>query len=130
MEPSDRQKLKEEFVARRGYWSEAWDLVLELDAEYFRSYMELSAGRNPKALDPKVRELVLLAVDITATHLYRPGARIHIKRALELGATTAELMEIFELASLIGVHAVVEGALLLRACLSETEAIEGSKGSQ
>jgi alkylhydroperoxidase/carboxymuconolactone decarboxylase family protein YurZ len=121
MESNDREKLKQEFIERRGYWSEAWDLVLDLDADYFRSYMELSAGRSPKALDPKVRELVLLAVDITATHLYRPGARIHIKRALELGATPAEFMEIFELASLIGVHAVVEGALLLRACLTEAE---------
>ena len=97
---------------RDGHRADAWDTVLDLDPGYFKAYLDLSSPNKP-ALDAKVRELICVAVDISATHMYRPGARIHIRRALELGATAAELMEVFELASLIGVHSVVEGARLL-----------------
>ena len=116
MNPTDTTSaadLKREFIARRGYWAPAWDAVLKLDPRFFRAYLELSSFPQPGALDAKTRELILLAVDITATHLYRPGAKIHLQNAIDLGATPAELMEVFELASLIGVHAVVEGARML-----------------
>jgi alkylhydroperoxidase/carboxymuconolactone decarboxylase family protein YurZ len=113
VDAADNARLKEEFIKRRGYWSPAWDLVLKFDPRFFAAYMELSSFPEKGGLDAKTRELVLLAVDISPTHLYRPGARIHLKHAIELGATPAELMEIFELASLIGVHSVVEGAIML-----------------
>jgi alkylhydroperoxidase/carboxymuconolactone decarboxylase family protein YurZ len=109
----DTAQLKEEFIRRRGYWSPAWDLVLKFDPRFFEAYMQLSSFPEKGGLDPKTRELILLAVDISPTHLYRPGARIHLKHAIELGATPSELMEVFELASLVGVHSVVEGAIML-----------------
>jgi alkylhydroperoxidase/carboxymuconolactone decarboxylase family protein YurZ len=110
---SEKRDLKEDFIARRGYWHPAWEQVLRYDPEYLAAYLDLSAPKTQRALEKKTQELILLAVDIAATHLYRPGARVHLEGAMKAGATRRELMEVFELVSLIGVHSVVEGALLL-----------------
>ena len=50
-------------------------------------------------LEPKVKELIYTAFDASATHMYVPGLRQHIENALGYGATPAEVMEVFELAS-------------------------------
>jgi alkylhydroperoxidase/carboxymuconolactone decarboxylase family protein YurZ len=113
-----QSKLKDDFIRRRGYWTGAMELLLTLDEEYFRAYLELSSPRG--ALEPKVREMICIAVDLAASHIYRAGARIHVQQALALGATRAELMEVFELASLIGVHSVLEGAMLMQAEIQQS----------
>jgi alkylhydroperoxidase/carboxymuconolactone decarboxylase family protein YurZ len=55
-------------------------------------------------LEPKVKELIYTAFDASATHMYVPGLRQHIENALGYGATPAEVMEVFELASTLGIH--------------------------
>ena len=106
--------LREEFMLVRGYWTPLWDSVLDLDPDYFEAYLRLSEipwrrGR----LDPKVKELLYIAVDVVTTHLYEPGIRIHMRNALALGATESELMEVLELSSLIGLEAGAFGAGIL-----------------
>ena len=64
-------------------------------------------------LEPKVKELVLLAMDAAATHLYQPGLRAHIRNALGLGATREEIMEVIELVSVIGIHSCAVGVPIL-----------------
>ena len=51
-----------------------------------------------------MKELIYTAFDASATHMYVPGLRQHIENALGYGATPAEVMEVFELASTIGIH--------------------------
>ena len=36
-------------------------------------------------LEPKVKELVLLAMDAAATHLFEPGIRQHVRNAIGTG---------------------------------------------
>jgi alkylhydroperoxidase/carboxymuconolactone decarboxylase family protein YurZ len=55
-------------------------------------------------LDPKIREFVYIAVDVSVTHQYLPGTHVHIERALEYGATPAEVLEVMQLASIMGIH--------------------------
>ena len=64
-------------------------------------------------LEPKVKELIYTAFDASATHMYVPGLRQHIENALAYGATPAEVMEVFELASAIGIHACAVGLPIL-----------------
>ena len=81
MELTERQRrLKEAFVEARGYWTDSWERLLELDSDFFEVYFELSAvpWRNG-SLDPKVKEFVYIAVDGATTHLYEPGIRVHIR---------------------------------------------------
>ena len=60
-------------------------------------------------LEPKVKEFIYCAFDASATHMFAPGLRQHIANAIRYGATGAELMEVFELASGIGVESFALG---------------------
>ncbi len=100
-----RAALKADFEAKRGYWHGFWDGLLELDPDFFEAYVEFSSQPwTNGVLEPKVKELIYTAFDASATHMYIPGLRQHIENALAYGATPAEVMEVFELASTIGIH--------------------------
>ena len=45
--------------------------------------------------------------------MYEPGVRSHIKLALDYGATPEEIMEVLELTSTLGVHALNIGVPVL-----------------
>jgi alkylhydroperoxidase/carboxymuconolactone decarboxylase family protein YurZ len=100
-----RAALKADFESKRGYWHEFWDGLLELDPDFFEAYVEFSSYPwTNGVLEPKIKELIYTAFDASATHMYVPGLRQHIENALAYGATPAEVMEVFELASTIGIH--------------------------
>jgi alkylhydroperoxidase/carboxymuconolactone decarboxylase family protein YurZ len=109
-----QEQIKAEFTDKRGYWNPFWDGLLRLDAEFFAAYTSLSSHPWERGtLEPKVRELIYTAFDASATHMFEPGLRQHIRNALAHGATREELMEVLELASGIGVEAfgvAAEGA--------------------
>jgi alkylhydroperoxidase/carboxymuconolactone decarboxylase family protein YurZ len=113
-EAERREDLRREFEERRGYWSELWEDVLNLDPDYFEAYMNYSAHPwDEGPLDPKVKEFVYIAIDIATTHLYNKGARVHMQNALSYGATPEEVMEVFELASVLGVHTMTDSVPIL-----------------
>jgi alkylhydroperoxidase/carboxymuconolactone decarboxylase family protein YurZ len=106
-ELTERQKqIKEKFTKARGYWSEeAWGQLLRLDPDFFEAYTDYSSKPWIKGvLPPKVKEFVYIAIDVSCTHLHAVGTRQHIKNALKYGATKEEIMEVFELASVLGIH--------------------------
>jgi hypothetical protein len=49
---------------------------------------------------------LVTATHAATTHLYGPGVRRHIKSAIRLGATREELLEVIQLTTIIGIHAV------------------------
>ena len=105
-----RQRLKDEFTANRGYWAQLWDQVLEISPEYFESYMKLSSVPwKTGTLEPKVREFIYIAIDTATTHLHEQGTRVHIQNAIRHGATKAEIMEVLQLTSVLGVHTMTLG---------------------
>ena len=114
-ELSDRQRaLKADFEAKRGYWHAFWDDVLALDPDFFEAYTQFSSVPwTSGVLEPKVKELIYTAFDVSATHLYEPGLRQHIRNALAYGATREEVMEVIELASVIGIHSAAVGVPIL-----------------
>lgn len=103
---TDRQReIKDRFTEGRGYWNAFWDGMLALDPEFFAAYTEMSSHSwEHGVLAPKVKELIYCAFDASATHMFTPGLRQHIANALRHGASAEELMEVFELASGIGVE--------------------------
>ena len=109
-----QERLKAEFEANRGYWHEFWEGILSLDPDFFEAYVEFSSVPwRTGVLEPKVKELIYTAFDAAATHLYVPGLRLHMRNALGLGATTAELMEVLEIVSVIGIHGALLGVPIL-----------------
>ena len=102
-----RENLKADFTAKRGYWADNWDAVLNISPDFFEAYTEFSSvpfANNGGLLEPKVKELVYCAIDCATTHLFGPGLKIHIRNAVRYGATKGEIMEVFELAALMGIH--------------------------
>jgi alkylhydroperoxidase/carboxymuconolactone decarboxylase family protein YurZ len=123
-----QQRLKETFVENRGYWHPFWNEILELDPEMFEAYLDFSSVPwRTGSLSPKVKELIYIAFDCAATHLYVKGLKLHIENALDHGATTAEIVEVMELASILGIHAVTTAAPILLEEAREIEVAEGQR---
>lgn len=98
-----------------GNWNPAWDALAELDGAYVEKFLAVAAHAMAKGtLDPLTIEFIAIAVDASCTHLYAPGVRRHIRKALELGATQEQIMTVLELVSVLGIHSVALGAPLLR----------------
>lgn len=111
---SEQQALKERFITDRKYWSPHWDAVLAYTPEYFEAYLDLSSvpwHRN--TLEDWFKELIYIAIDVTTTHLFTAGIQTHTKKAIEYGATTAQVIDVMTLASTIGSHTVLSGAAAL-----------------
>jgi alkylhydroperoxidase/carboxymuconolactone decarboxylase family protein YurZ len=118
-----QEELKAEFTRTRGYWHSFWDEMLELDPEMFEAYTEFSSVPwRSGTLEPKVREFIYIAFDTAATHLYVKGLKLHIENALGHGATPEEILEVMEIASVLGIHAVTTAAPIL---LEEAAAWQG-----
>jgi alkylhydroperoxidase/carboxymuconolactone decarboxylase family protein YurZ len=125
---AERERIKADFVRRRGTWGEAWDAILRFDPAFLHAYTDFSdVSARKGALDPKTRELMFIAVDAAATHLYLPGVEQHVRGALAAGASAAEIMEVIELTTSLGIHAMNVGMPILldvlraRGALSEDE---------
>ena len=109
-----RAALKRRFHDDRGYWNPFWEGLLEVDPEFFAAYLQFSSVPwKSGSLGPKVRELIYIAIDASTTHLYEPGIRQHVQNALRHGATRAEIMEVYELTSVLGIHACTMGVPVL-----------------
>jgi len=111
-----RQHLKDDFHKKRGYWGSTWDSVLAFDPDFFEAYTQFSAEpfrESKNHLSAKEKELIYCAFDACATHMYTPGLKLHMQNAIRYGATPEELMQVLELASLIGVHSSLVGAGVL-----------------
>lgn len=122
-----QEQLKADFTAKRGYWHEFWAGILELDPDLFEAYLRFSGHPwEHGVLEPKVKELVYCAFDAAATHLYVPGLKLHMRNAIGYGASVGEIMEVLEIVSVIGIHAVTEAAPILA---SELEAAQSDSGS-
>ncbi|MFJ4291826.1 carboxymuconolactone decarboxylase family protein [Cupriavidus sp. NPDC089707] len=113
-----------------GNWNPAWDAFAELDPVWTEKFM--SMAMHPmfaRVLEPKVLEFIAIAVDASCTHMYAPGTRRHIRKALELGATKEEIAAVLQAVSVLGIHTSSLGAPIL---LEELAALqrEHAKGER
>jgi alkylhydroperoxidase/carboxymuconolactone decarboxylase family protein YurZ len=115
-----QEQLKADFTKTRGYWHAFWDEMLELDPDMFEAYTEFSSVPwRTGTLEPKVKEFVYIAFDTAATHLYVKGLKLHIENAIGYGATPREILEVMEIASVLGIHGVTAAAPILLEELAE-----------
>jgi alkylhydroperoxidase/carboxymuconolactone decarboxylase family protein YurZ len=89
-----------------GMWNDAWDPFFALDPSWTEQFMATGVGVYAGGIiEPKLAELLSIAFDASFTHMYAPGTRRHIKAALKLGATVAEITEVLKLSVAHGVQA-------------------------
>jgi len=108
-----------------GNWNPDWEPFAKLDPAWTEKVIAMAiAPAIAGALDAKTIELIGIALDASCTHMYAPGVRRHIQRALKAGATKAEITAVLQLATLQGLHSMCLGAPIL---LEELDAHEPSR---
>jgi alkylhydroperoxidase/carboxymuconolactone decarboxylase family protein YurZ len=97
-----------------GEWNPNWEPFYELDPAWTEKFMSMGlAPMLAGALDAKTIEFIAIAVDASCTHMYGPGVRRHIRKALDLGATKEEITAVLQLTSVLGIHTMSLGAPIL-----------------
>jgi len=97
-----------------GQWNRDWQPMAELDADWTEKFMAMvSAPLNSGVIDPKTFEMLAIAVDASVTHMYGPGVRRHIRRALALGVTPEQITAVLQLTATLGLHTMSLGAPIL-----------------
>jgi alkylhydroperoxidase/carboxymuconolactone decarboxylase family protein YurZ len=95
-------------------WNTAWDQFAALDPVWTERFMAMASTPIARGvLDPKVYEFLAIAVDASCTHMYAPGVRRHIRKALELGATKEEVLAVLQCVSVLGIHSCSLGVPIL-----------------
>ncbi|KAH6713445.1 AhpD-like protein [Leptodontidium sp. MPI-SDFR-AT-0119] len=115
-------ELKAEFQSSLGHlaFTPAWKDILNLSPEIFSASTHLrSVPRKKQHLPPKIQSLIALSVSSASTHLYLPGIHTHMRAALEAGASIAEITEVLELTSTLGIHACNIGVPILVEVMKE-----------
>lgn len=115
-----RKRVRMDRREATGNWNPDWEPFARLDPRWTEKMLALAiAPAAAGVLDPKTIELIGIALDASCTHMYAPGVRRHIQRALNAGATRQEITAVLQLASLQGLHSMCLAAPIL---LEELEA--------
>lgn len=110
---------------RDGAWNPLWDTLSRWDPEWTEQFMSMNALPIQRGVfTPKFVELLSIAIDAAATHLYAPGVRRHIRAALELGVSREEILTVLEMVSVLGIHACNLGVPILE---EEVDAFAASR---
>lgn len=110
------QSTREHFIESRGYWTTMRDTIGQLMPGYFTAFIH--ACMEPwrtGSLTPAERELLYIAIDCSITHTYEPGMRMHIRNALRHGATRDQILEVFQIAALLGIEGYLLGVVAIPA---------------
>ena len=120
-----------DYLRASGGWNPNWDSFAELDPGWTEKFMNM--GVTPLArgvLDPKTWELIAIAVDASCTHMYAPGVRRHIRKALALGVSKEEILAVLQAVSVLGIHSMSLGAPILVEELAARNAQQGNSNIQ
>jgi alkylhydroperoxidase/carboxymuconolactone decarboxylase family protein YurZ len=102
-----------------GRFNPDWEAIYRLDPEWLEQFLAMGADLYGGVLEPKLVELMAVAVDASCTHLYTPGIRRHVHGAFAQGATIEEIMDVLKLCGSLGVDALEIGAPILAEELTE-----------
>lgn len=105
-----------------GNWNPDWEPFAKLDPAWTEKAIGLAiAPAAAGVLDKKTIELIGIALDASCTHLYAPGVRRHIQRALKAGATREEITAVLQIVCMQGLHSMCLAAPIL---LEEIDSFE------
>ncbi|MGW4478860.1 carboxymuconolactone decarboxylase family protein [Rhodococcus triatomae] len=112
-----------DLMRRTGNWNPLWDTLSDWDPEWTEQFMAMNATPVRRGVfTPEFVELLSIAIDAAATHLYAPGVRRHIRAALELGVSREQILTVLQMVSVLGIHACNLGVPILEDELDAFEA--------
>lgn len=103
----ERRALWDKYVGDSGYWRRFeqavpgfLDSLLHLSPAVFQGFFDYCAlPWSTRSLPPLTSELIALATDVSPTHTFAPGARLHFGNALKLGAGRQAIERTLHIAS-------------------------------
>lgn len=109
-----RAQIKDFFIAERGYWRPWTETMLEVCPGFVQQYARY-AGYPARSgpLTPRMVELIYVGLDASSSHLFESGLHTHMKRALEVGATQADIFDVLHLVAVQGVASVCQATDIL-----------------
>ena len=117
-----RERIVRRGERRRGFVPYWLRVMADVDVDFLEAYeriYELTAVRRG-TLPPKFREMIVIAA--VSIGGYGPGIKDHIRRALRLGATREEIIEVLQSAYFhTGALTLVHGMIALIDVLKEME---------
>ena len=131
MTAQEREGVKKYFIAERGYWRPWVQTMLEHSpgfVQQYASYAGYPARTGP--LSERMVELIYVALDSSSSHLFVSGLQTHLKRALEVGASQADVFDVLHLVAIQGLASVCQAADILAECdeLDECEVADATQG--
>ena len=117
-----RERIVRSGERRRGFVPYWLRVMADVDVDFLEAYeriYELTAVRRG-TLPPKFREMIVIAA--VSIGGYGPGIKDHIRRALRLGATREEIIEVLQSAYFhTGALTLVHGMIALIDVLKDME---------
>ncbi|OLO37098.1 hypothetical protein BTR23_14300 [Alkalihalophilus pseudofirmus] len=111
---SENQEAAASFKKEMGYWNPTLSYLLDEDKEFFEIYKKLvSTPYKNNIIDAKSRELINVALSSSPTNLSKDTLKMHIENAFNQGATEREILEVFKLVSVLGMHTCAVGVPIL-----------------
>jgi len=111
---ADLDAIRADFIRQRGYWRPWTETLLQEHPALVQAYARYAghpAAHGP--LSERQIELLYIALDASGSHLFEPGLRTHMARALAVGVRPAEVFETLHLVAAQGLDGVSQGAALL-----------------
>ena len=123
--PADpqRERIKAYFIAERGYWRPWTETMLDECpgfVEQYARYAGYPARTGP--LSERMVELIYVGLDASSSHLFESGLHTHMKRAFEVGATPADVVDVLHLVAVQGVASVGQASEIV----AELSALAGT----
>ncbi len=97
-----------------GPWDAPLATLREWDPAWAEQCFKMTTNPWTNGILPlKTIELICIAVNAACTNLNQDGTRLHIRGALDAGATREEILTVLKMASLLGIHSCSLGAPIL-----------------
>jgi alkylhydroperoxidase/carboxymuconolactone decarboxylase family protein YurZ len=120
----DQEQLETQIVAaNRGPFTGWWPALLEVEPRALaKVHNFLRDAEQPACISERLRHLIWVVADSVVTHLYPRGTAVHIKIAMQCGASKSEIIEALQIAMFASCRGFAHGLpiVLEEAGMSET----------
>ncbi|AHG65887.1 carboxymuconolactone decarboxylase family protein [Advenella mimigardefordensis] len=110
----DQEQIRAYFIAERGYWRPWTQAILRHNPLFLKGYAAYAgypARHGP--LSTRMIELIYIALDSSATHLYPAGLRTHMDFARQCGVTAADVFDVLHIVAGQGLSHVYDAVRIL-----------------
>lgn len=107
----EREAIKAYFIAERGYWRPWTDTLLQIAPGFVQQYARYAgypARTGP--LTERMVELIYVGLDASSSHLFEAGLSTHMRRALEVGASHSDIVDVLHLVAVQGLASVCQAS--------------------